>query len=64
MRMGSGEGSTMRNFIVCTVNIVTMIKYRRLRWAGHVARMKEGSAVKILTGKPRGKVPSGRHRRR
>ena len=55
MRMGSGEGSTMRNFIVCTVNIVTMIKYRRLRWAGHVARMEEGrSAFKILTGKPTG----------
>ena len=53
MRMGSGEGSTMRNFIVCTV-----IKSRRLRWAGHVARMEEGSsAFKILTGKPTGKSP-------
>ena len=31
-------------------NIVRVIKYRRLRWAGHVARMKEGrSAFKILT---------------
>ena len=51
MRMGSGEGFTMRNFIVCTVhlNIVRVIKSRRLRWAGHVARMEEGrSAFKIL----------------
>ena len=40
-------------------------KYRRLRWAGHVARMKESmSAFKILTGKPTGKRPLGRPRRR
>ena len=40
-----------------------MIKSRRLRWAGHVARMKEGrSAFKILTGKPTGKRPLGRIR--
>ena len=32
-----------------------MIKSRRLRWAGHVARMEEGrSAFKILAGKPTG----------
>ena len=37
-------------------NIVRVIKSRRLRWAGHVARMEEGrSAFKILTGKPTGK---------
>ena len=42
-----------------------MIKSRRLRWAGHVARMEEGrSAFKILTGKPTGKIPLGRLRRR
>ena len=39
-------------------NIVRVIKPRRLRWAGHVARMEEGrSAFKILTGKPTGKRP-------
>ena len=61
MRMESGEDSTMRNFIVCTVHlIVRVIKSRRLRWAGHVARMEEGrSAFKILTGKPTGKRPLG-----
>ena len=46
-------------------NIVRVIKSRRLRWAGHVARMEEGrSAFKILTGKPTGKRLSGRPRRR
>ena len=46
-------------------NIVRVIKSRRLRWAGHVARMEEDrSAFKILTGKPTGKRPLRRHRRR
>ena len=36
-------------------NIVRAIKSRRLRWAGHVARMEERkSGFKILTGKPTG----------
>ena len=42
-----------------------MIKFRRLRWAGHVARMEEGrSAFKILTGKPTENRPLGRPRHR
>ena len=42
-------------------NIVRVIKSRRLRWAGHEARMEEGrSAFKMLTGKPTGKRPLGR----
>ena len=42
-----------------------MIKSRRLRCAEHVVRMEEGrSAFKILTGKPTGKRPLGRPRRR
>ena len=46
-------------------NIVRVIKSRRLRWAGHVARIEGGrSAFKILTGKPTGKRPLGRPRRR
>ena len=46
-------------------NIVRVIKSRRLRWAGHVDRMEEGrSAFKILSGKPTGKRPLGRPRRR
>ena len=48
-----------------SANIVRVIKTRRLRWAGHVARMKEGSsAFKILTGIAAGKRSLGmlRHR--
>ena len=42
-----------------------MIKSRRLRWAGHVARIEQGrSAFKILTGKPTGKRLLGRPRHR
>ena len=42
-----------------------MIKSRRLRWTGHVARMeKSRSAFIILTGKPRGKRPLERPRHR
>ena len=53
MRLGSAHGSTMRNLMVFyrSPNIVRVIKSRRLRWAGHIARMGEGrSAFKILTG--------------
>ena len=42
-------------------NIVWVIKSRRLRWAGYVARMEESrSTLKILTGKPIGNRPLGR----
>jgi hypothetical protein len=43
------------NNLYCLPNIVRAIKYRRLRWAGHMARMEEGrTAFKILTGTPKG----------
>ena len=46
-------------------NIVRVINSRRLRWAGHVAKMeKSRSAFKVLTGKHTGKRPLGRPRRR
>ena len=42
-----------------------MNKSRRLRCAGHVARMEEGrKCFQTLTGKPTGKIPLGRPRRR
>ena len=42
-------------------NIVRVIKFRRLRWAGHLARMAgDKSAFKILTGKSTGKRPLGK----
>ena len=47
------------------LNLVRVIKSKRIRWADHVARMEEGwSAFKILTGKPIGERPLGRPRRR
>jgi hypothetical protein len=46
-------------------NIVRVIKSRRLRWAAYVARMGEGRGVyRVLVGKPEGKRPLGRPRRR
>jgi hypothetical protein len=45
-------------------NIVRAIKARRMRWTGHVARMREGRGVyKVLVGKPVGKRQLGRPRR-
>ena len=45
------------------LNIVRVIKSRRLRWAGHVSRMEEARSVfKILAGKSIGKRPLGRPR--
>jgi hypothetical protein len=46
-------------------NIVRVIKSRRMRWAGHVARMGEGrGAYRVLVGRFEGKRPLGRPRRR
>ena len=46
-------------------NIVRVVKSRRMRWAGHVARMGEGRGVhRVLMGKPEGKRPLGRPRPR
>ena len=42
-----------------------VIKSRRMRWAGHVARLGEKRAVyRVLVGKPEGKRPLGKPRRR
>ena len=44
-------------------NIVRVVKSRRMRWAGHVARMGEGRGVhRVLVGKPEEKRPLGRPR--
>jgi hypothetical protein len=46
-------------------NIVRVTKSRRMKWAGHVARMGEGRGVySVLVGKPEGKRPLGRPRHR
>jgi hypothetical protein len=45
------------------LNIVRVIKSRRMRWAGHVAHMGEGGGVyRVLVGRPEGKRPLGRPR--
>jgi hypothetical protein len=45
--------------------IVRVIKSRRMRWMGHVAQMGEGGGVyRVLVGKPEGKRPLERPRRR
>jgi hypothetical protein len=46
-------------------NIITQMKSRRMRWAGHVVRTREGRNVnRVLMGKPKGKKPLGRPRDR
>ena len=46
-------------------NIVQVVKSRRMRWAGNVARIGEGREVhRVLAGKPEGKRPLGRPRHR
>jgi hypothetical protein len=46
-------------------SIVRVIKSRRMRWVGHIARMGEGRGMyRVLVGKPEGKRPLGRPRRR
>jgi hypothetical protein len=53
--------------MICTLppNIIRVTKSRRMRWAGHVKRMGETrGAYEILVGRPDGKRPLGRSRRR
>ena len=45
-------------------NIVRVVKSRRMRWAGNVARMGEDRVVHRVLGKPEGKRPLGRPRHR
>jgi len=53
------------NDLYSLLNIVRVVKSRRMRWAGHVARMGEDRGVQmVLMGKPEGKRPLGRPRRR
>jgi hypothetical protein len=53
------------NDLYSSPNIIRVIKSTRLRWAGHVARMgEERGAYRILVGRPEGRRPLGRTRRR
>ena len=53
------------NDLYSSSNIVRVITWRRMRWAGHVARMgEERGLYRVLVGKPEGKRPLVRPRRR
>jgi hypothetical protein len=65
----TGEWRKLHNEELCDLysspSIIRIIKSRRMRWAGHVARMGEKrNAYRFLVGKPEGKRPLGRPRRR
>ena len=54
-----------QNDLYSLPNIVRVVKSRRMRWAGNVARLGEDRGVyRVLVGKPEGKRPLGRPRRR
>jgi hypothetical protein len=64
----SGEWRKLHNEelhdLYSSPSIIRIIKKRRMRWAGHVARMGEKrNAYRLLVGKPEGKIPLGRPRR-
>ena len=51
--------------LLATANLLFIYLLVRMRWAGHVARMGQGRGVyRVLVGKPEGKRPLGRPRRR
>ena len=51
--------------LVCQKHCVRVVKSRRMRWVGHVARMGEGRGVyRVLVGKPEVKRPLRRPRRK
>jgi hypothetical protein len=53
------------NDLYSSPNIDLVIKSRRIKWAGHAARMGEGrGAYRVLVGKPARRKPHGRPRRR
>ena len=59
------EKSCTENQNTHFTNIVRVLKSRRMRWAGHVARMgEERGMYRVLLGKPEGRRPLGRPRRR
>jgi hypothetical protein len=65
----TGEWRNLHNeelhILYSSINIIRQIKSRRMRWAGHVARMGEDRKVyKVLVGKPEEKRPLGRPRSR
>ena len=62
----NGESYTMMSYMHCSSpNVIRSLISRRLRWAGHVARMGQSrNAYKVLVRKPEGKISLGRPRHR
>ena len=65
----TGEWRRLRNEelndLHCSPSIARVIKWRRMRWAGHVERtVEERGVYRVLVGKPEGRRPPGRPRRR
>jgi hypothetical protein len=52
------------NDLYSSPNIIRVIKWRRMRWAGHVVRIEERGAYRILVERPEGRRPRGRPRHR
>ena len=53
------------NDLYLSPSTVRVIKSRRMRWTGHVARVRKRRGIyRVLVGKPKGKRPLGRHRHR
>jgi hypothetical protein len=53
------------NDLYSSPNVIRVIKSRRMKWAGHVARMEEKrGAYRILVGRPEGRRPLGQPKRR
>jgi hypothetical protein len=58
------RGEELRD-LYSSPSIIRIIKAKRMRWAGHVARMGyKRNSYRLLIGKPEGKRPLGRPRRR
>jgi hypothetical protein len=65
----TGECRKLHNkelrYLYSSPSTIRMIKSRRMRWAGHIAPLREKwNAYMLLVGKPEGKRPLGRPRRR
>jgi hypothetical protein len=67
----TGEWRKLHNeelsYLYSSQSIIRIMKSRRMRWAGHIARIGEEerkNAYRLLVAKPEGKKPLGRRRRR
>ena len=62
--IGQNRKLLFLNYLCSSPNIVRVMKSRRMRWAGHVARIGDERCIEGLVGNPEGKSPLGRPSRR